>query len=429
MNILILGSGGREHAIAWKVVQSSLCTQLLIAPGNPGTAALGKNLPIQVNDFIAIHQACLEHDIQMVIVGPEDPLVTGIADYFNQQADLQHIHLIGPDAEAAQLEGSKAYAKVFMQEFGIPTASYREFTAAQQAEAKEYIFKHSLPIVLKADGLAAGKGVVIAQSHTEAWQTFQEMTSDRKFGAAGDTVVIEQFLTGIECSAFVLTDGENYLLLPEAKDYKRIGEGDTGLNTGGMGAISPVPFVNDVFLQKVRDRIIEPTMNGIRQRKLNYKGFLFIGLIAVEGEPLVIEYNCRMGDPETEVVMPRLKSDLVDLLLSLKTNQLHTKKIEIETKHAATVMVVSGGYPGNYTKGKPIAGLDDLSHGLVFHAGTGLENNRLITQGGRVLACTELADTLQQAIRQARANAAQIQFEGAYFRRDIGWEFMPSVQN
>lgn len=429
MNILILGSGGREHAIAWKVAQSSMCSQLFIAPGNPGTAQLGKNLPIAVNDFNAIHQACLEYHLDMVIVGPEDPLVQGIADYFSAHTELQHIHLIGPDAQAAQLEGSKAYAKVFMQEFGIPTAAYREFTAAQQTEAKDYIFEHTLPVVLKADGLAAGKGVVIAQTHEEAWQTFQEMTAERKFGAAGDIVVIEQFLHGIECSAFVLTDGENYMLLPEAKDYKRIGEGDTGLNTGGMGAISPVPFANEVFMQKVRERIVEPTMRGIRARKLNYKGFVFIGLIAVEGEPYVIEYNCRMGDPETEVVMPRLKSDLVELLLSLKDNSLASKQLEMDSKHAATVMVVSGGYPGDYAKGKPISGVDEIPEGLVFHAGTREENGQLLSHGGRVLACTVLRDSLQDAIRQARANAAQIAFDGAYFRRDIGWEFMPAVRN
>lgn len=422
MKILLLGSGGREHALAWKIAQSPLCTQLFIAPGNPGTAEFGSNVNMSVNDFEAQKDFCLAQNIDMVVVGPEDPLVLGIYDFF-QQEKLQHIKVIGPSQKGALLEGSKAFAKQFMQKMKIPTAGYREFSLENFEEGIQYIQQHNLPIVLKADGLAAGKGVVIAESTQQALDTFREMIQDKKFGAASATVVVEEFLSGIECSVFVLTDGKHYCLLPSAKDYKRIGEGDKGLNTGGMGAISPVPFVQEAFMQKVTERIIIPTIKGLQAEQITYKGFIFIGLIKVNEEPYVIEYNCRMGDPETEVVLPRIQNDLLPLLNSLQNSTLHEHACVHSPKHAATIMLVSAGYPEAYEKGKLIEGIDTVSDSIVFHAGTKQMDTQLQTNGGRVMAITTLADTLHEAIATSNTNADKINFEGKYFRKDIGWEF------
>ena len=423
MKILILGSGGREHALAWKIAQSRYCSRLLIAPGNPGTAMYGINMKCDVNDFARIRTICNHEHIDMVVVGPEDPLVNGIYDFFQADDTLKHIHVIGPSKQGAMLEGSKAFAKEFMAKHSIPTADYREFNANNYEDGIAYIKQHTLPIVLKADGLAAGKGVVIAESHEEALQTFSEMIKDKKFGEASSKVVIEQFLKGIECSVFVLTDGKNYVLLPTAKDYKRIGEGDTGLNTGGMGAVSPVPFANDAFMQKVISQVVEPTIKGIQSDGITYKGFVFIGLIKVDNNPYVIEYNCRMGDPETEVVMPRIESDLVELLSSLKDETLYTKTCNLSSKHAATVMIVSQGYPEAYEKGKLIKNIETIKDSLVFHAGTAQTDEGIVSNGGRVMAITTLADTLQEALATSKKNANTIDFEGKYYRKDIGWEF------
>ncbi|MBK6947501.1 MAG: phosphoribosylamine--glycine ligase [Haliscomenobacter sp.] len=423
MNILLLGSGGREHAFAWKIKQSPRCGRLFIAPGNAGTAALGTNLPINPNDFPAVAAAALQHDIDLVVVGPEEPLVLGIRDYFLANPELANVPLIGPSREAAQLEGSKGYAKVFMQEMGIPTAAYREFAPGILQEGLNYLASHSLPVVLKADGLAAGKGVVICQSREEAKAELEAMLNG-KFGEASRRVVVEAFLSGTEFSVFVLTDGKGYKVLPVAKDYKRIGEGDTGLNTGGMGAVSPVPFADGELMQKVETRIIQPTLEGIKRRGLDYQGFIFLGLIEVNGEPFVIEYNCRMGDPETEAVLPRLKSDLLELLAALPEGRLDEMTLEEDARAAATVVLVSGGYPGNYEKGKPISGLEAVDGSLVFHSGTQTgESGALLTNGGRVLAITSYGKDLKEALEKSNANASRIQFEGKYFRRDIGYEF------
>lgn len=423
MNILLLGSGGREHAFAWKIKQSPRCGRLFIAPGNAGTAALGTNLPVSPNDFPAVAAAALQNQIDLVLVGPEEPLVLGIRDYFQANPDLSNIPLIGPSREAAQLEGSKGYAKVFMQEMGIPTASYREFSPETLAQGLDYLSSHPLPVVLKADGLAAGKGVVICQNREEA-QTELEAMLKGKFGEASRRVVVEAFLSGTEFSVFVLTDGKSYKILPVAKDYKRIGEGDTGLNTGGMGAVSPVPFANKELMQKVETRIIQPTMEGIKRRRLDYQGFIFLGLIEVNGEPFVIEYNCRMGDPETEAVLPRLKSDLLELLAALPEGRLDEMALEEDARAAATVVLVSGGYPGDYEKGKAISGLDRVDDSLVFHSGTRTgENGDLLTNGGRVLAITSYGKDLKEALEKSNSNAGLIQYEGKYFRRDIGYEF------
>lgn len=425
MNILLIGSGGREHALAWKMKQSPLCDGLFIAPGNAGTASCGTNLPIAVTDFEALAIACKEHAISIVLVGPEDPLVKGIYDFFKNRPGLENIKVIGPSKEAAQLEGSKAFAKAFMTRHGIPTAAYAEFNADNYMEGVNYIKSHSLPIVLKADGLAAGKGVLICQNHLEATSEFELMLYRSKFGEAGKKVVIEEFLKGIELSVFVLTDGENYVLLPEAKDYKRVGVGDTGLNTGGMGAVSPLPFVNDAFLEKVKKKIIEPTIAGLKKEKLDYKGFIFFGLMNDNGEPGVIEYNCRMGDPETEVVIPRIKNDLVEILVAVAAQQLDKVKIETEDRSAATVVAVSGGYPGDYEKGKEITGLAEMEieHTIIFQCGTIKEGDKILTNGGRILAVTSFGDNITEAVEQSNYVMEQLFFEKMYYRPDIGYEF------
>jgi phosphoribosylamine---glycine ligase len=430
MKILLLGSGGREHALAWKMAQSPLCTQLFIAPGNTGTAQFGTNVPIKVGkDFQPLEHFCRENNVQMIVVGPEDPLVNGVYDYFkaahmvNPFAD-GWLGVIGPSAYAAQLEGSKAFAKEFMIRHHIPTASYKEFTSETFEEGKSYVLNHALPIVLKADGLAAGKGVIICQNHIEAMTEYEMMLQHSKFGEASKKVVVEEFLTGIEMSSFVLTDGKDFVLLPEAKDYKRIGEGDTGLNTGGMGAVSPVPFADDVFMSKVMEKVIKPTISGLQKEKIEYKGFVFVGLIKVGDEPFVIEYNCRMGDPETEVVMPRLKTDLVELLVATAKNQLANVKVEQDPRFAVTVVAVSGGYPGNFAKGYEIEGLqNNPGNSLVFHAGTAIENGKVVTNGGRVLTVTSFGNTVGEAADHSRNVLESISFRNMYFRNDIGYEF------
>ena len=421
MNILLTGSGGREHALAWKMAQSPLLTQLFIAPGNAGTSLTGKNIPIGANDFERIGKFALREQIGMVIVGPEEPLVKGMVDYFARHPELKDIPVIGPSAQGAQLEGSKDFAKEFMMRHGIPTAAYRSFTAAQETEAQEFIRRLQPPYVLKADGLAAGKGVVIVNTTDEAFTALHEMFSG-KFGAAGDKVVIEEFLSGIELSVFALTDGVHYVILPEAKDYKRVGEGDAGLNTGGMGAVSPVPFAGQAFMEKVENRIIRPTVEGLRKDGIPYKGFIFFGLINVNGDPMVIEYNVRMGDPETEVVMPRIDSDLVELLQSAASGTLDRQTVAVNPKTAATVMLVSGGYPGSYEKGKPVSGLQLTEDCMVFHAGTASRDGQTVTAGGRVMAVTALADDMDAALAKSNRNAGIINFEGKYFRRDIGFD-------
>ncbi|MFN5326998.1 MAG: phosphoribosylamine--glycine ligase [Bacteroidota bacterium] len=425
MNILLLGSGGREHALAWKIQQSKHCQKLYIAPGNPGTAAIGENIAIDLNDFKAIADCCKQNDIHILVVGPEDPLVKGIYDYLRSDLSLKHLIIVGPSAEAAQLEGSKAYAKAFMERHGIPTAAYKEFTKENFEEGKAYIQQHSLPVVLKADGLAAGKGVVIANSHEEALTTFEEMILDAKFGEASARVVIEQFLKGVELSVFALTDGHAYVLLPEAKDYKRIGEGDTGLNTGGMGAVSPVPFAEGAFMQKVMEKVVKPTIAGLSSEKLVYNGFVFFGLINVDGEPFVIEYNCRLGDPETEVVMPRLTTDLVELFIAMGNHTLGAQKIAFHEKAAATVVLVSGGYPESFEKGKVISGLDApvSENTIIFHAGVKQSGEQLLTNGGRVLAVTSYGNDISNAVETSVAAIQQIQYDQKYFRSDIGYEF------
>ncbi|NNV56872.1 phosphoribosylamine--glycine ligase [Limnovirga soli] len=426
MNILLLGAGGREHALAWKLAQSAHCSKLFIAPGNAGTMQFGTNIAISATNFEAQKQFCLEQGIDMVVVGPEDPLVLGVYDYYQQDAALQHILVIGPAAYGAQLEGSKAFSKKFMQRHNIPTAAYAEFETSNFEEGKAYIAQHSLPIVLKADGLAAGKGVVICTSHAEALQVFEEMIVHKQFGDASSRVVIEQFLDGIEVSIFVLTDGTSYQIIGHAKDYKRIGVGDTGLNTGGMGCVSPVPFAQGEFMQKAIDRIIEPTVNGLATENITYKGFIFFGLINVQGEPYTIEYNCRMGDPETEVVMPRLSNDLVELFLAIHNGNLANTTIQFDERACATVVAVSGGYPGNYTKGYGITGLpaaNTHADTIVFHAGTSLQNNVIQTNGGRVLAVTSYADNIGSAVQKSKAVLEQIHFDGMYYRHDIGYEF------
>lgn len=425
MNILLIGGGGREHALAWKVTQSPLCANFFIAPGNAGTKELGTNIALSATDFTGLSSFCLQNKIDMVIVGPEEPLVKGIYDFFKGDPRTASIHFIGPSKEAARLEGSKAYAKAFMYRHNIPTAAYQEFHTGNFEAGIEYIKEHSLPIVLKADGLAAGKGVVICNSHIEALAEFELMIQQAKFGEAGKRVVIEQFLDGIELSVFVLTDGTNYVLLPEAKDYKRIGVGNTGPNTGGMGAVSPVPFADKAYMEKVREMIVEPTIAGIISEKLDYKGVIFIGLINVNGEPFVIEYNCRFGDPETEVIVPRIENDLVEIFLATAQQKLDGITVKTNPQVAVTVVAVSGGYPNEYETGKEIIGLDKakIEGTIVFHSGTRSESGKVLTSGGRVLAVTSLADNVNEAAEQSNYLLEQLDFDGIFFREDIGFEF------
>jgi len=422
MNVLLLGGGGREHAMAWRLSESPLCKQLFVAPGNAGTSDYATNIALDPNDFPAVKEVVMANTIRLVICGPEEPLVRGIKDFFKSDPDLKDVRFVGPDAAAAQLEGSKAYAKEFMAEFDIPTAGYKRFTARTLDAGLEYLEQCKTPIVLKADGLAAGKGVVILNDCGEAKDELKAML-DGKFGEAGSEVVVEDFLDGIEFSVFVVTDGENYRILPVAKDYKRIGVGDTGPNTGGMGSVSHPPFVNADMMAKVEQRIIKPTLEGIRKRKLDYKGFVFIGLISVENEPYVIEYNCRMGDPETQSVMARLSSDFMQLCLDTADGELGRSVVEIEERQAATIVLVSGGYPGPYEKGKIILGIDDVKDSMVFHAGT--KRNAagdIVTNGGRVLAVTSYGETFGEALALSYENARKIHFAGSNYRGDIGFD-------
>jgi phosphoribosylamine---glycine ligase len=425
MRILLLGAGGREHAFAWKISQSPLCDKLFIAPGNAGTAQCGINLSFGVNDFNAIRNACITEKIDLVLVGPEEPLVKGITDFLISDPQLSHLDIIGPSKNGAQLEGSKAFAKAFMKRHNIPTAAYKEFTLDNYIDGVDYINNHSLPIVLKADGLAAGKGVVICENHFEALAEFDLMIQRAKFGEASKKVVIEEFLTGIELSVFVLSDGKNYVLLPEAKDYKRAGEGDSGLNTGGMGAVSPVPFADDIFMKNLEEKVIKPTIKGLKADGLEYRGFIFFGLIKVNDEPFMIEYNCRMGDPETEVVIPRLKNDFLELLVAASKQQLDKIKIEEDERFACTVMAVSGGYPGEYEKGYVIHGLDEMNgtDSLLFHSGTALKDGKVVTNGGRVFCVTSYGYSISEAVEKSREQLAGLSFTGMYFRTDIGFEF------
>jgi phosphoribosylamine--glycine ligase len=422
INILLLGSGGREHALAWKIKESERCQQLFIAPGNAGTRLHGLNVPLSLSDFNAIKTLVLKEDIKMVIVGPEEPLVKGIVDFFEADSSLSHVFVVGPSAKGAQLEGSKAFAKEFMAGQSIPTAAYQAFTSETLAEGLVFLSENTGPYVLKADGLAAGKGVVILTDVAEAKAELIAMLSG-KFGAASSCVVIEQFLSGIEFSVFALTDGSRYILFPEAKDYKKVGEADTGLNTGGMGAISPVPFFDATMIQKVKSRIIEPTLKGLQENHISYKGFIFFGLISVEGEPFVIEYNCRLGDPETEAIIPRLKSDIVTLFFDLHNQSLGKKPIEIDERFAATIMLVSGGYPGEYESNLPITLPTVSPTSFLFHAGTGVnELGEIITKGGRVLAITSLDLNKKKAEEKSRVLADQIFFKNKYYRKDIGFD-------
>lgn len=422
MNILIIGSGGREHALAHKIVQSPKCEQLYVAPGNAGTAAIAENVALGVSDFQGIKQLVLDKEIGLVVVGPEAPLVDGIYDFFQADAQLQSVAVVGPSKEAAQLEGSKDYAKRFMQRHGIPTAAYESFDANTLEQGKKFLETMNAPYVLKADGLAAGKGVLILNDLDQAKAELENMLAHQKFGAASSTVVIEEFLDGIELSVFVLTDGKNYKILPNAKDYKRIGEGDTGLNTGGMGAVSPVPFADEAFLKKVEERVVIPTVEGLQQEGLVYNGFIFLGLIKVGDDPKVIEYNVRMGDPETEVVIPRIESDLVGLLMAAANGGLAGQEFKVNPQAATTVMLVSGGYPEAYEKGKEISGFDAVDGVTVFHAGTVLKDGKVVTNGGRVMAVTALADDYKQALKKSYQNAAKLQFDTMYYRTDIGFD-------
>ena len=420
MIILLLGSGGREHAFAWKMIQSPLCDTLFVAPGNAGTAAIANNININPTDFPAIKDFVLKEKVEMVVVGPEDPLVKGIYDFFLNDASLKDIPVIGPSTIGAQLEGSKEFAKEFLFRHNIPTAAYDSFTAETVEQGCQFLETLQPPYVLKADGLAAGKGVLIIQDLAEAKEELRNMLVHQKFGTASAKVVIEEFLDGIELSCFVLTDGKSYKILPTAKDYKRIGEGDTGLNTGGMGAVSPVPFVDTVLMEKIETRIVKPTIDGFQKDGIAYKGFVFIGLINVKGEPIVIEYNVRMGDPETEVVIPRLKTDLVELFLVVANEKLDQIALEVDERSATTIMVVSGGYPEEFEKGKVITGLENITDSIVFHAGTKLENNQVLSNGGRVLTVTSYGDNFEEAIKKSYQNIAKLQFDKMYFRRDIG---------
>jgi phosphoribosylamine--glycine ligase len=422
MNVLILGSGGREHAIAWKIAQSNLINQLFIAPGNAGTMQVGTNLSINPTNFEAVKQTVLKNNIELVVVGPEDPLVKGIHDFFLKDAELKNIAVIGPQKHAAQLEGSKEFAKEFMYRHNIPTAAYKSFTNKNLEEGYQFLKTLNPPYVLKADGLAAGKGVLILNDLQEAKEELNDMLTNQKFGMASSKVVIEEFLDGIELSCFILTDGKSYVNLPNAKDYKRIGEGDEGLNTGGMGAVSPVPFASAEFMKKIEERVIKPTVEGLQKDNIPYKGFIFFGIIKVGDEPKVIEYNCRMGDPETEVVIPRVKSDFLELLIAAGKNELHTKSIEFIEKSACTVMLVSGGYPEDYEKGKEINGLDTLKNSIPFHAGTTINNNKIVTNGGRVIAITSYGNDFNEALNLSYQNIEKISFDKMNFRKDIGFD-------
>ena len=424
MNILLLGSGGREHAFAWKMIQSPLCDTLFVAPGNAGTAQIAKNIDISATDFDAIKALVIKENIKMVVVGPEDPLVKGIYDFFLNDQDLKDIPVIGPSKIGATLEGSKEFAKEFLMKHNIPTAAYDSFTAETVEKGCQFLETLQPPYVLKADGLAAGKGVLIIQDLAEAQDELRNMLVHQKFGAASSKVVIEEFLDGIELSCFVLTDGKNYKILPTAKDYKRIGEGDTGLNTGGMGAVSPVPYVDAVLMEKIETRIVKPTIEGFQKDGIPYKGFVFIGLINVNNEPIVIEYNVRMGDPETEVVVPRLKSDLVELFLAVANEKLDEFNLEVDERSATTVMIVSGGYPEDFEKGKVITGLETITDSIVFHAGTKLENGNVVSNGGRVMAITSYGDNFQEALDKSYKNVSQLHFDKMNFRKDIGFDLI-----
>lgn len=422
MNILVLGSGGREHTFAWKIAQSEHCNKLFVAPGNSGTANIATNLNISVTDFEAIKKAVIENEIELVVVGPEDPLVQGIHDFFLQDMDLKDVAVIGPQKAAAELEGSKEFAKEFMMRHNIPTAAYQSFTKDNVVEGYKFLETLNPPYVLKADGLAAGKGVLIINDLSEAKAELKNMLVDAKFGDASTKVVIEEFLDGIELSCFVLTDGKDYKILPTAKDYKRIGEGDTGLNTGGMGAVSPVPFATDQFLSKIENQIVRPTVEGLKKDNLPYVGFIFIGLIKVGDDPKVIEYNVRMGDPETEVVLPRLKTDLVEIFQAMANQTLSGVNIEIDERAATTVMLVSGGYPEAYEKGKEISGIDKIEDSLVFHAGAKYQKDKVVTSGGRVMAITSYGNTYQEAIKKSYQSIENLHFDKMYYRKDIGFD-------
>jgi len=428
MNVLIIGSGGREHAFAWKINQSKKISNLYVAPGNAGTSVIATNVAVHPTDFDAIKKLVLEKNIELVIVGPEDPLVEGIHDFFLADEQLKSIGIIGPKKDGAQLEGSKEFSKKFMVKNNIPTAKYAAFTVETLQDGFRFLESLQPPFVLKADGLAAGKGVVILDDLQAAKNELTEMLTNKKFGAASTKVVIEEFLHGIELSVFVLTDGNSYKILPSAKDYKRIGEGDTGLNTGGMGAISPVPFADDAFIKKVEEQIVKPTITGLKKQGIDYKGFIFIGLMNNNGNPYVIEYNVRMGDPETEVVIPRIESDLLDLFEGVAHQTLHEKEIKISDKTATTVMLVSGGYPEDYEKGKEISNLENIANSLIFHAGTKLENNKVVTNGGRVIAVTSLANSIEEALQISFKNAKTIDFENKYYRKDIGKDLLNFVE-
>jgi phosphoribosylamine--glycine ligase len=426
-NILLLGSGGREHAFSWKMSQSKHLGKLYIAPGNAGTPAYGTNVNIDPLDFEAVKVFVRENGIHMVVVGPEAPLVAGIHDFFLNDSVLKYIPVIGPQKEGAQLEGSKDFSKAFMQRHNIPTAAYNSFTAETLSEGLQFLDTLESPYVLKADGLAAGKGVIICEDVVEAKLELTEMLMEEKFGEASRKVVIEEFLHGIELSVFVLSDGVNYKILPAAKDYKRVGEGDTGLNTGGMGAISPVPFATEEFLKKVEERVVIPTVQGLKKDNIPYTGFIFIGLMNVDGEPFVIEYNCRMGDPETEVVIPRIKTDLLELFEGVANQTLDEVNLEIEDSTAVTVMLVADGYPGNYEKGKVITGLDEVEDSLVFHAGTKLQNGQAVTNGGRIMAVTSVGANMNNALGKSYRNIRVIDYEGKYYRKDIGFDLREDI--